>query len=115
MLATAVLCLGLQALPEDWRLALRYEPGAVLSGQWWRLWTAQLVHLGWVHAVLNLAGLALIRGLVGRAMDALTALAVAACSLGGPVSACSFSPPRWPGTWACPGPFTVSSPVAPAP
>lgn len=43
---------------------LEYRRAAVLQGQWWRLLTGQLVHLSAAHAVLNLAGIALL-GIVG--------------------------------------------------
>lgn len=57
--AAAVLLLAaLQALPAHWQQALRYERGAVLRGELWRLWTGHLVHLGWWHLALNAAGLA---------------------------------------------------------
>jgi rhomboid family GlyGly-CTERM serine protease len=32
---------------------LRLEPQAVLNGEWWRLFTAHWVHLGWAHTLLN--------------------------------------------------------------
>lgn len=41
---------------EELRLWLRYERSLVLDGQWWRLLSGHLVHLGWGHLVLNLAG-----------------------------------------------------------
>lgn len=50
---------GLQALPEAWRILLRYDRQAVAQGQVWRLLTAHFVHLGWSHLALNLAGLGL--------------------------------------------------------
>ncbi len=40
--------------------ALRYERSAILAGEWWRLVTGHLVHLGLGHLALNIAGLALI-------------------------------------------------------
>lgn len=40
--------------------ALRYDRGAILAGQWWRLISGNLVHLGWSHLLLNLAGLLLV-------------------------------------------------------
>ncbi|MGC3984383.1 MAG: rhombosortase [Pseudorhodoferax sp.] len=55
--AAALLMGALQALPEPWRQALRYERGAVLQGELWRLWTGHLVHLGWAHWALNALGL----------------------------------------------------------
>lgn len=41
------------------RLLLRYQRDAILGGEWWRLVTAHVVHLGWAHLALNLLGLAL--------------------------------------------------------
>nr|WP_145545701.1 rhombosortase [Variovorax boronicumulans] len=55
--AAAVLMGALQALPGAWLQALRYERGAVLQGELWRLWTGHLVHLGWAHWALNALGL----------------------------------------------------------
>lgn len=40
--------------------ALRYQRAAILDGELWRLFSAHLVHLGWSHWVLNVAGLALV-------------------------------------------------------
>lgn len=39
---------------------LRYDEGAVLQGEWWRLVSAHFVHLGWMHGFLNMVGFALI-------------------------------------------------------
>lgn len=47
-------------------VALRYQRTALLDGQWWRLFSAHLVHLGWSHWALNMAGLALIWALLAR-------------------------------------------------
>ncbi len=57
-LALTALCLLLQAagLVEP----LRYERAALQAGQWWRLLTGNLVHLGWSHLLMDLAGLWLI-------------------------------------------------------
>lgn len=48
--------------------ALRYEREAILGGQIWRLLTGNLVHLGWPHLLLNIAGLGLIWALFGQAL-----------------------------------------------
>ena len=40
---------------------LRYDREAILDGQVWRLITGHLVHLGWAHLALNVAGLLLLR------------------------------------------------------
>jgi rhomboid family GlyGly-CTERM serine protease len=39
--------------------ALRYDRAALLAGEWWRLASAHLVHLGLRHALLNALGLVL--------------------------------------------------------
>jgi rhomboid family GlyGly-CTERM serine protease len=46
---------------------LMYQRDAVLAGQVWRLISAHVVHLGWMHGTLNLAALALVAALLGRA------------------------------------------------
>jgi len=46
---------------------LQYQRDAILSGQWWRLFSGHLVHLGWSHLWLNMAGLTLVWALVGEA------------------------------------------------
>lgn len=66
---------------DDARALARYERGALEAGQWWRLVTGHLVHLGTGHLVLNLAALATIRLLVDDLLSAAewigTALAAA--------------------------------------
>ena len=42
------------------RNGLRYDRAAIFDGQWWRLISGNLVHLGWPHLLLNLAGLILV-------------------------------------------------------
>lgn len=46
---------------------LRYERGAIAEGEFWRLVTGHLAHLGISHMLLNIAGLALVWLLVGSA------------------------------------------------
>jgi rhomboid family GlyGly-CTERM serine protease len=66
LLATLLL-LVLLAASGDWgRSALQYEREALSHYQWWRLLSAHLVHLGWRHAWLNCAGLALLWMLFAR-------------------------------------------------
>lgn len=64
----AVLLLPLaggDALRELWR----YERGAVLEGEWWRLATAHVTHLDLRHALFNAAGLALLWALFARSFS----------------------------------------------
>lgn len=55
-LALAIVLVIAQAL--DAHAALRWVRAQFLAGAWWQLLSAQLVHLGWLHALLN--GLALV-------------------------------------------------------
>lgn len=61
-MASVLLALG----GETARLALRYERGAVLAGEYWRLLTGHLIHGTTAHLLLNMAGLGLIAGLFPR-------------------------------------------------
>jgi rhomboid family GlyGly-CTERM serine protease len=47
---------------------LRYDRDAILHGQWWRIISGNVVHLGWPHLLLNLAGLILVWLLFRRAL-----------------------------------------------
>ena len=60
LLTIIVVLLLLAAGGDTARILLRYERLEVLNGAWWRLITGHLVHLGWSHTVLNLAGLVLV-------------------------------------------------------
>lgn len=59
----AALLVLLAVAGTDVALMMRYERSAVLDGEWWRLFTSQLVHGGSRHLLLNLAGLAVMAGL----------------------------------------------------
>jgi rhomboid family GlyGly-CTERM serine protease len=48
---------ALQFLPEDWHRALWYDRQAVADGEWWRIVTGNLVHLGYRHLALNVGAL----------------------------------------------------------
>lgn len=61
VVATAIQASG--APVGEW---LRFDRLAIQQGQWWRLLSGHLVHLGWSHLMLNLAGLWLIWSLFGR-------------------------------------------------
>lgn len=62
----ACAALAAAAAGQDGAAALRYSRSAVADGEWWRLVTAHLVHLGPGHLLLNLAGLVLVGWLTGR-------------------------------------------------
>jgi rhomboid family GlyGly-CTERM serine protease len=66
LLIVLVSLLGLCATGEAGREALRYQRPALAAGQWWRLLSAHCVHLNWVHALLNGAGLVLLWMLLAR-------------------------------------------------
>jgi rhomboid family GlyGly-CTERM serine protease len=51
-------------------LAWRYDRAAVLAGQWYRLFTAHLVHGGITHWMLNMAGFTLILAVFPRCLTA---------------------------------------------
>lgn len=52
-LAVAVLMIGLQFLPVEWRDLLRFDRDALAAGEAWRALSANFVHLGWYHLALN--------------------------------------------------------------
>lgn len=58
--ALSVIALLLALLGKRATLALRYQRDAIFAGEWWRIVTGNLVHLGWSHLAMNIAGLALI-------------------------------------------------------
>jgi len=64
-----IACLIFQVLELE--IVLRYGRTEILEGdQWWRVVTANLVHLSYPHLLLNLAGLALITLLLAHTMTA---------------------------------------------
>jgi rhomboid family GlyGly-CTERM serine protease len=81
----AALCLAASLLML-WPAAqstLMWKREALAQGQWWRLITAHLVHLGWRHCLLNLAALLLITELLWDALPLPQGLALlSTCALG---------------------------------
>ncbi|RYX94348.1 MAG: rhombosortase [Comamonadaceae bacterium] len=65
-LGLGLALLALQLGGEAARSGLRYERGAILDGEAWRLLAAHFVHLGGAHLALNLAGIALCAALSPR-------------------------------------------------
>ena len=74
--ATALMLVVLQLGGDDVASALRYDRAALAGGEWWRWLTASLVHAGWPHLAVNLAGLGIAVLAVG---DALATSRWAAC------------------------------------
>ena len=68
-LIIALLVMGLALGGESATLLLRFERINIENGEIWRLLTANFVHLGWSHALLNVAGLALIWSLFGQRLS----------------------------------------------
>ena len=51
------MLVALQLLPTEWHRALWYDRAAISAGEYWRLLTGNLVHLGWTHLALNVGAL----------------------------------------------------------
>ncbi len=91
--ALAVILLLVILLPDSVRLQLQYDRTALLAGEWWRLITANLVHLGWGHVLLNAAGLLLIGWIFARDRSlAQWAFALACAGLGASLGALALRP-----------------------
>lgn len=69
-LVLALASVTVAAAGEGAAAALRYDRAALGEGEWWRVLGAHLVHLGPSHLALNIAGLALVGWLTGRAWGA---------------------------------------------
>jgi len=76
LLAACLLLLLPTVGGEGGRQLLRYDRRGLAAGQWWRLLSAHLVHLDVRHAVLNIAGLALMWALFARDYSAKAWLAI---------------------------------------
>lgn len=77
----AALWLGLAALGDGPRLALRWDRPALAAGEAWRLVTGHLVHLDLEHAVLNVAGMLLVWALFARLFSLLQWLVIVAAGV----------------------------------
>ncbi len=65
-LALALAALLLAIAGSSMTELLRYQVANIKTGEIWRLISANLVHLGWSHTLMNLLGLGLIWGLFWR-------------------------------------------------
>ena len=82
ILALALASLTLQVAGDSGRLWGRYEGALVTQGEYWRLVTAHVVHLGWGHLWPNLTALLLIGALFEDLFDAGMWLLLAAAAAG---------------------------------
>lgn len=76
----ALASLALEAAGDQGRLWARYDGLLISEGEYWRLVTAHLVHLGWGHLWPNLTALLLIGALFEDLFDAGMWLLVAAAA-----------------------------------
>lgn len=58
--ALSLLCLLLTLAGPQLTQFLRYDRAAVAAGEWWRLFSGNLVHLGYWHLLLNVLSLVLL-------------------------------------------------------
>ena len=58
--ALSVLCLLLTLAGPQLSQFLRYDRAAIAAGEWWRLFSGNLVHLGYWHLLLNVLSLVLL-------------------------------------------------------
>lgn len=80
-----VAVLGLLAVAlafggDEFRLLGRYDRAALAQGEYWRLLTAHILHLGWGHLWPNVVALVLIGALFNDVLDRFAWLALALCA-----------------------------------
>jgi rhomboid family GlyGly-CTERM serine protease len=76
VLAIAALSVALGLGGETLRLLGRYQPSAFDDGEYWRLLTGHLLHLGWGHLWPNVIALLLIGALFNNVFDRIDWLVV---------------------------------------
>ena len=82
ILALASASLALELAGDSGRRWARYDGTLVAQGEYWRLVTAHVVHLGWGHLWPNLTALLLIGALFEDLFDAATWLLLGAAAAG---------------------------------
>lgn len=55
IIAVVLLIISSALVGDELTLMLRFEREAIVTGQWYRMLTAHIVHLNWVHALMNIA------------------------------------------------------------
>ncbi|MBT8100627.1 MAG: rhombosortase [Gammaproteobacteria bacterium] len=80
-LAILLVAIGLELGGDGSRQLFRYDSEGIAGGELFRLVSGHLVHLGWPHLVLNLAGLVLVWLLVGSRFSSWQWLAIIAASM----------------------------------
>jgi rhomboid family GlyGly-CTERM serine protease len=66
--AVVIASLAAESGGEPVRTVLRYGRAPIADGEWWRLLSGHLVHLGWSHFLMNAIALLLIWALVGSCL-----------------------------------------------
>jgi len=88
-----LIILILATLEPNASKLLRFDRHAIEAGEWWRLFSGHLVHLGWAHTLLNLTGLGLITLIFQRELSFKNdSLALFICFVGTTVGIYYFSP-----------------------
>ena len=67
----AVACLLLAPWSEVGMDVFAMDRAGLNAGEYWRIWTGQLVHSSWTHLWLNLVGLAILQQIFGDELNAL--------------------------------------------
>jgi rhomboid family GlyGly-CTERM serine protease len=83
LLGICAVLLVIQAGGGAAQSLLRYDRDALAAGQWWRLLTGHLIHLGFEHALLDVAGLTLLWALFARDYSARAWLLIVGLSVFG--------------------------------
>jgi rhomboid family GlyGly-CTERM serine protease len=92
----AVACLLLAPWSEVGMQVFAMDRSSIEAGEYWRIWTGQLVHSSWTHLWLNLLGLAVLQQIFGDELTTLNWLwgcAVIALLIG--TSWMAFSDASW--------------------
>ncbi|MEC7804297.1 MAG: rhombosortase, partial [Pseudomonadota bacterium] len=56
----SIIVAAIQLFPQSLQHIVRYDRAAIAEGEFWRIITGHLAHLGWNHLVMNVAGLWLV-------------------------------------------------------